>query len=76
MTRTLITLLLSSLIAVPSGVAAQELYDGPIIDMHLHAQGSIWAEQQLCFPAPCEGGGVTIAKDGAQVRSMTLKAMD
>jgi predicted TIM-barrel fold metal-dependent hydrolase len=76
MTRTLITLLLSSLIAVPSGVAAQELYDGPIIDMHLHAQGSIWAEQQLCYPEPCEGGGVTIAKDGAEVRSMTLKAMD
>ena len=55
---------------------AQERYAGPIIDMHLHAQDSIWADKQLCFPQPCEGGGATIAKSIEEVREMTIRAMD
>ncbi len=49
-------------------------YEGPIIDMHLHARGEVQAEQQLCFPQPCDGAP-TIAKNVVQMRAMLLAFM-
>lgn len=68
------TLLIVS--GVPSEAGAQDgRYQGPIIDMHLHAQASIWSERQLCFPRPCEGGGPTLAKSADELKPMTDAAM-
>ena len=49
-------------------------YDGPIIDMHQHADVEIFADRQFCFPQPCEGA-VTKAKNAAELKPMTLEAM-
>jgi predicted TIM-barrel fold metal-dependent hydrolase len=49
-------------------------YDGPIIDMHLHAESEIWAEQRLCFPKPCEGGPTSV-RTVDELKPMTLEAM-
>lgn len=73
--RNLITTAFAFLIVTPNLLYAQDRYDGPIIDMHLHAQDSIWAERRLCFPKPCEGEA-TIANNIVEVRAMTLAAMD
>ena len=66
--------LLLGLVAVQ--VVADDRYDGPIIDMHLHELEGFYAEYQFCFPQPCEGGGATIAKDHDEVMAQTIAAMD
>jgi predicted TIM-barrel fold metal-dependent hydrolase len=58
----------------PVDANAQQRYDGPIIDMHLHAKAKIFRERQFCFPQPCEGA-VTLAKNAADLKPMTLDAM-
>lgn len=50
-------------------------YNGPIIDMHQHADVEIFAKRQFCFPQPCEGA-VTKAKNSAELKPMTLDAME
>ena len=47
----------------------------PVIDMHLHSQSNIWAEQRLCFPQPCEGLPSKV-KDAGQLRAAALSQMD
>ena len=59
-----------------SAVESSERYNGPIIDMHLHAQDEIWADSQLCFPQPCISGGKTTASNTEEVRKMTIEAMN
>jgi len=54
---------------------AQDQYEGPIIDMHLHARGEVQAKQRLCFPQPCDGAP-TIAKNVVEMRSMLLAYME
>jgi len=49
-------------------------YEGPIIDMHLHAKTEIFAERRFCNPQPCEGA-VTRVKNAADLKPMTLEAM-
>jgi len=56
-------------------VFAQERYEGPIIDMHLHARFEVTQEHRYCFPQPCVGDP-TMAKSGDAIRPMTLEAMD
>ena len=60
---------------LPSVAAAQDRYEGPIIDMHLHARGEVQADRRFCFPDPCEGAP-TIAKDVAEMKAMLREAMD
>ena len=72
--RTISATLLACLIAAPSSLHAQEHYDGPIIDMHLHAKTKVGAERQYCFPQPCEGA-VTLVKNAADLKPMTVDAM-
>lgn len=69
--------LAASILSFPAFAQEEESgrYTGPIIDMHLHAKTDIFAERQLCFPEPCEGAR-TIAQNIAEVRAMTLEAMD
>ena len=47
----------------------------PVIDMHLHSRTSIWAEQRLCFPQPCEGLPSKIS-DPAQLHPAALAEME
>ena len=47
----------------------------PVIDMHLHSQTSIWAEQRLCFPQPCESRPSRVS-DPTLLRSTALEEMD
>ena len=53
---------------------AQERYDGPIIDMHMHAKWQQPPPRRICVPG-CEGMP-TVAKNVDEVRSLTLEAMD
>jgi predicted TIM-barrel fold metal-dependent hydrolase len=50
-------------------------YDGPVIDMHLHAYANLFADRQYCFPQPCEGAP-TKAKSVDDLKPMTLVAME
>jgi uncharacterized protein len=61
----------------PDTLLAQSVprYDGPIIDMHLHAYASLFADRQYCFPQPCEGAP-TKAKRADDLKPMTLLAME
>ena len=49
-------------------------YDGPIIDVHLHAEGEVSVENRPCKPAPCTRSP-TLATSGAEIKVMTLAAM-
>ena len=74
MKRVLLTVILALWGTHPVHTYAQQRYDGPIIDMHLHAKTKIFRERQFCFPKPCEGA-VTLAKNAADLKPMTLDAM-
>ena len=74
MKRVLLTVILALWGTHPVDANAQQRYDGPIIDMHLHATSKIFRKRQFCFPKPCEGA-VTLAKDAADLKPMTLDAM-
>lgn len=50
-------------------------YDGPVIDMHLHAYANLFADRQYCFPQPCDGAP-TRARSAADLKPMTLAAME
>ena len=47
----------------------------PVIDMHLHSQTSIWADQRFCFPQPCEGLP-SMVNDPDELRPAALAAME
>lgn len=69
-----LTVLLIVTFAVAQPAEQAKRYDGPIIDMHLHAQDEIYSDRQFCFPQPCEGLP-TVAKSVDDLRPMTLAAM-
>jgi hypothetical protein len=85
MSRSLLSWLIASAVFVGvSGLHAQEdrRYDGPIIDMHMHASAYYLElgpdgrpEPFNCSPAPCEGL-VTKALNEEDVFRLTLQAMD
>lgn len=68
-----IAIVLAAAIVEPA--FAQERYDGPVIDVHLHANSNVQKDRQYCFPQPCEGDA-TIAESIDEVRSMTFAEMD
>ncbi len=74
--RQILVAIIVCVAVMPMEAIGQDRYDGPIIDMHLHTSSSIWAEEQICMPKPCTGGGPTIAENISDVREMTLEAMD
>jgi len=51
-----------------------ERYNGPIIDVHLHAKSSVSSKNRPCFPQPCLGE-TTLAKTADQLKPLTLAAM-
>lgn len=73
--RSLLTLLVVAGAAgcarAPAGVPR---YEGPIIDMHLHAEADLWAPRRLCFPEPCDSEPTTVS-DVAELRTRTLELM-
>lgn len=46
----------------------------PIIDMHLHAQDTIWSDNLPCTPQPCEGPKTKI-KDISELLPQTVEEM-
>jgi predicted TIM-barrel fold metal-dependent hydrolase len=46
----------------------------PVIDMHMHSQTAIWADQRLCFPQPCEALP-SMVTDSANLRPAAIAAM-
>ena len=79
MSRPLSRLVASLLVAVAASACQEEglqgsRYDGPIIDVHLHAHDEIWADRRPCKPAPCQDTP-TLATSGDELKSMTLAAM-
>jgi len=70
-----VIVLLIVLVSLSLPVFAQERYEGPIIDMHLHARFEVTSDHRFCFPQPCVGNA-TMAKSGDEIRPMTLEAMD
>ncbi len=72
---------LGAFTAIPDWAPAQQAtnstrYEGPIIDVHLHAIDRIAAgqERRYCFPKPCEGAP-TQAKSADDLKRLTLAAM-
>ena len=59
---------------IPAEGQRPSRYDGPIIDMHLHAKTDVGRERRFCFPQPCEGAP-TLAKSADDLKPMTLEAM-
>jgi len=72
--KRLITLGFLLIIAlVSSTLSAQNQL--PIIDMHLHSYNSIWSNDRMCFPEPCEKVP-TQTKDGTQLLRKTIEQMN
>ncbi len=76
-----LAIVLATFIAT-ANIHAQSRYEGPIIDMHMHAfayyleLGPDGKPKPFdCYPAPCEGL-VTKALNERDVLRMTLSAMD
>jgi len=66
--------------AIPAVAQETARYDGPIIDMHMHAFAVTLGPDGkplplLCFPAPCQGAPA-MADSEDEVLRMTLEAMD
>lgn len=74
MTKNLLVLALA-LSLTPVNAQDRDRYDGPIIDMHLHAYDEVFAERRFCFPRPCEAAA-TLATSGDELKPMTRAAMD
>lgn len=68
------TLLLSVAGFCWSSPARADEVPGPIIDMHVHAEYEIWAEEALCFPEPCEHQPTTLDRI-EDLLPATLRAM-
>ena len=67
-------LMLFLVAVLATSATAQERYDGPIIDMHLHAKWKQPPARRPCIPG-CEGAP-TLAKNVEEIRTLTLEAMD
>lgn len=80
-TRSVVALITLFCIAV-SLAAASERYEGPIIDMHMHAKniergpdGRPIAVPLHCYPGPCEGDPASATTED-EVFQMTIASMD
>ena len=69
-------------LTIPSVAQETARYDGPIIDMHMHASnvqvgpdGKPLSAPLRCYPGPCEGGPAAATTE-EEVLRMTLVAMD
>lgn len=62
------------LLSIPSLVTAQDSYDGPIIDMHMHAYPADIFKGKY-FPNPISGNGIENATD-EKILHATIEAMD
>ncbi len=80
----LLVSVLTAVAALTTPAAGQETvrYDGPIIDMHMHASnvqvgpdGKPVPVPLRCYPGPCEGGPAAATTE-EEVLRMTLAAMD
>lgn len=67
-------LAVAAAMVIPAEGQRPSRYDGPIIDMHLHAKTDVGRERRFCFPQPCEGAP-TLAKSADDLKPMTLEAM-
>lgn len=67
--------LIAAVILASQSANAGERYEGPIIDMHLHARSKVQSERRLCFPEPCVGAPTT-AQTVDEMRAMLKKQMD
>ncbi len=72
--RTSLLFSISVLLLLPGTIQAQDKRQ-PVIDMHLHSQTSIWADQRFCFPQPCEGLP-SMVNDPDELRPAALAAME
>lgn len=67
--------------AGPAETSAQQSYDGPMIDMHLHASSMLQRtadgrpRPRSCNPQPCQSGPAE-AKTAEDVLRLTLEAME
>ncbi len=81
--RLLIVSVLAAVATLTTPAAGQETarYDGPIIDMHLHAPDTLLKDadgrplSQPCNPSPCQGPPAR-AETAEDVLKLTLEAMD
>jgi len=78
----LVSLLIAATLTTAATGQDNSLYDGPIIDMHMHASniqigpdGKPVAVPLRCYPGPCEGGPAAATTED-EVLQMTLAAMD
>jgi len=78
----LVSLLIAATLTTAATGQDNSLYDGPIIDMHMHApniqigpDGKPVAVPLRCYPGPCEGGPAAATTED-EVLQMTLAAMD
>ena len=69
-------------LTIPSLAQETARYEGPIIDMHMHASnvqvgpdGKPFPAPLRCYPGPCEGGPAAATTE-EEVLRMTLVAMD
>lgn len=63
------------LVLAPMAAASQvQRYEGPIVDVHLHAESSL-PPQRFCFPQPCRGLPTALS-DPADLLPATIAAMD
>ena len=65
---------ISIFVVLTSPIQAQDKRQ-PVIDMHLHSQTSIWAENRLCFPQPCASRPSRVS-DPTLLRSSALEEME
>ena len=65
---------ISVILLLSSTIQAQDKRQ-PVIDMHMHSQTEIWADQRFCFPQPCESLP-SMVTDSANLRPAALAAMD
>ena len=68
-------ILISTIWLISCDFAAAQQVRQPVIDMHMHAQYQVWADQRFCFPQPCEAGPSMVTED-SELRPSALAAME
>ena len=64
------------LLAAPHGSLAQsDRYEGPIVDVHVHAYARIQSANRFCFPQPCEGAATQLSS-GDELKPATIATME
>jgi predicted TIM-barrel fold metal-dependent hydrolase len=68
-------LFVSAICLISFELAVAQQVRQPVIDMHMHAQYQVWADQRFCFPQPCEAGPSMVTED-SDLRPSALAAME